>query len=355
MHRTTGLILVVGMIAMATAGFAADPNWRTQPPVTYVLDYGSHHLEDLDGYVAQVALAPPTILHLGKDVVMSHNWGPIAGVGGENQAGGKGDAIRRLTPAETRRRFADLERMVSGLHGVGVRWVMPYICSITLGGSHIRRTGFWEFYDHWDEYLEFGLPPRPELDPADWMQRNPDGSMKATYGVRPDKDEFYPPYEPNMRYAACVNNPGWRTWIDTVARLIAAVGYDGAFIDNGGTQECYCRFCQAKYQDWLRGRYVDEEIERLFGGRGRPGAAGGAAAARKPTLGWRSRCASGGRYLRPPAGDLRRRREAGEHFILFPTVPLSWRVLRSFRDAVCDVCCRLETTAPTPGACAHVV
>lgn len=337
MHRTTGLILVVGMIAMATAGFAADPNWRTQPPVTYVLDYGSHHLEDIDGYVAQVALAPPTILHLGKDVVMSHNWGPIAGVGGENQAGGKGDAIRRLTPAETRQHFADLERMVGGLHGVGVRWVMPYICSITLGGSHIRRTGFWEFYDHWDEYLEFGLPPRPELDPADWMQRNPDGSMKATYGVRPDKDEFYPPYEPNMRYAACVNNPGWRTWIDTVARLIAAVGYDGAFIDNGGTQECYCRFCQAKYQDWLRGRYVDEEIERLFGvGAGRPVPLAERPAGGEPTLGWVESL----RFWRQSIYDhqqaiKRAGEEVGDHFILFPNGghnrPES--VLRSFRDS----------------------
>lgn len=249
---------------MAATCFAADPQWRTKPPITYVLDYGQGHLDSPD-YIATVAASPPTLLHLGKDLVMSHNWGPIAGVGGENQAGGRGDAIRRLTPAEVRVRFRQLKEMVDGLHAAGVRWVVPYICSITIGGSHIRRTGFWEFYDHWNEYLEFGLPPRPELDPADWMQRNPDGSMKSTYGVRPDKDEFYPPYKPNMRYAACVNNPGWRTWIDAVARLVAAVGYDGAFIDNSGTQRCYCRFCQEKYQHWLRARYTDEEMQELFG------------------------------------------------------------------------------------------
>ncbi len=257
--------LVVGGILMGmTRVQAADPDWRTRPPITYVLDYGQGHIGEPD-YIEAVAGSPPMLLHLGKDVVMSHNWGPIQGVGGENQAGGRGDAIRRLTPEETWERYHALEQMVDDLHAAGVRWVMPYICSITLGGSHIRRTGFWEFYDHWDEYSEFGLPPRPELDPADWMQRDPDGSMKSTYGVQPDEDDFYPPYEPNMRYAACVNNPGWRTWIDSVARLVAAVGYDGAFIDNGGTQQCYCRFCQAKYQDWLRGRYSDQEIQELFG------------------------------------------------------------------------------------------
>ncbi len=320
MRRATVLILMAGMMAMAPAGFAADPDWRTRPPITYVLDYGQGHLDSPE-YIAAVAASPPTLLHLGKDVVMSHNWGPIAGVGGENQAGGKGDAIRRLTPAETRERFRRLEEMVDGLHAAGVRWVMPYICSITLGGSHIRRTGFWEFYDHWDEYLEFGLPPRPELDPADWMQRNPDGSMKSTYGVRPDVDEFYPPYEPNMRYAACVNNPGWRTWIDAVARLVAAVGYDGAFIDNGGTQQCYCRFCQAKYQDWLRERYVDEEIPLLFGvGAGEQVPLAVKPAAGEPmTLGWVESQRFWRHSIHEHQQAIRRAgEEVGGGFILFP-------------------------------------
>ncbi len=145
---------------------------------------------------------------------------------------------------------------------------MPYICSMTLGGSHRTRTGFWEFYDHWYDYEGFGLPERPELDPEDWMQRNPDGSMKSTYGIKPDQDDFYPPYEPNMRYATCVNNPGWRAWLDTVAQQVARVGYDGAFIDNGCTQECYCEFCQAKYQDFLRAKYSAAEMSELFGVKG---------------------------------------------------------------------------------------
>ncbi len=199
---------------------------------------------------------------------MSHNWGPIECMGGENQAGGKGDCIRRLSPEEARARMDGLTAMVSDLHEAGCTWVMPYICSMTLGGSHRTRTGFWEFYDHWYDYEGFGLPERPELDPEDWMQRNPDGSMKSTYGIKPDQDDFYPPYEPNMRYATCVNNPGWRAWLDTVAQQVARVGYDGAFIDNGCTQECYCEFCQAKYQDFLRAKYSAAEMSELFGVKG---------------------------------------------------------------------------------------
>ncbi|MFO8080643.1 MAG: hypothetical protein R6V07_10075 [Armatimonadota bacterium] len=316
-----GICAVVGLLATAgPPAHAFDPEWRTAPPVTYVLDYGYDHIDNPD-YIATVAQSPPTILHLGKDVVMSHNWGPIQGVGGENQAGGKGDAIRRLTPDETWERYHALEEMVDGLHAAGVRHVMPYICSITIGGHHEHRRGFWEFYDHWDEYSEFGLPPRPELDPADWMQRLPDGTMKPTYGSKPDEDEFYPPYEPNLRYAACVNNPGWRTWIDAVVQLVAAVGYDGAFIDNGSTQQCYCEFCQTKYQGFLRAKYSDAEIRELFGadpneeigltpppGRGDP-----------VPLGW----VESQRFWRESIYDhqqamKRAGEEVNDHFILFP-------------------------------------
>ncbi len=327
---------IAGLMVMATGARAYDLDWRTSPPVTYVLDYGRAHIGNPD-YIASVAKSPPTILHLGKDVVMSHNWGPIEGVGGENQAGGRGDAIRRLTPEETRERYRALEEMVDNLHAAGVQYVMPYICSVTIGGSHIKRTGFWEFYDHWDEYREFGLPARPELDPADWMQRLPDGTMKSTYGCKPDVDEFYPPYEPNLRYAACVNNPGWRTWIDAVVRLVAAVGYDGAFIDNGSTQQCYCEFCQAKYQDFLRAKYTDAEIRELFGAAPgeiipltvRP-------AADEPiTLGWVESL----RFWRESVYEhqqamKRAGEEVSDHFVLFPNGGHNRpeTVKQSFRD-----------------------
>jgi len=313
-------ILSVAVIIMTASAIGADDGWRTEPPITYVLDYGRDHLGHPE-YIEAVAGSPPTLLHLGKDVVMTHNWGPVQGLGGENQAGGKGDAIRRLSPEETQERLEGLTDMAAALHEAGCKYVTPYICSMTLGGSHRTRAGFWEFYDHWNEYLRFGLPPRPKLDPVDWMQRNPDGTMKSTYGCKPDTSEFYPPYEPNLRYAACVNNPGWRTWIDAVARLVATVGYDGAFIDNSGTQQCYCEFCQEKFQRFLRNKYTPTEMKELFGvdeGQPvplaeRPGADG------ELTLAWVESQRFWVESLHQHQLAIRKAgEEVGGHFILFP-------------------------------------
>ena len=80
------------------------------------------------------------VLHLGKDVPFTHSWGPVQALGGENQAHGKkrpfgqDDDIRRLSPDEVRQRMADLSRLTADLHRAGVKWVAPYICSMTIGG-----------------------------------------------------------------------------------------------------------------------------------------------------------------------------------------------------------------------------
>ena len=56
------------MIALIVAGVGvADDGWRTQAPITYVLDYGREHL-GYPEYFQAVAGSPPTLLHLGKDV-----------------------------------------------------------------------------------------------------------------------------------------------------------------------------------------------------------------------------------------------------------------------------------------------
>lgn len=257
-NTTLGLALLTAICCVA--GSAQD-EWSSEPPITYVLDYGNAHLGNAQ-WLEDVRNAPPTLLHLGKDVPMTHNWGPIAALGGENQAYGKGDSIRRLTPDEVAARIAGLTRMVADLHDAGVRLVMPYICSNTVAGHPDSRAGLWEFYDHWDEYASFGLGPRPEVDVTDWLQRDPQGNPVRFYAYTGD---FYPPYEPNHREAACVNNPAWQAWLSAVVRLVAGCGYDGCFVDNSGSQRCYCAFCQEAFREFLSARYRPEELERLFG------------------------------------------------------------------------------------------
>lgn len=249
-------VLIVMLMLVTMAAVAAPV--PTRAPITYVLDYGPRHLGHPE-WLESTLSAPPQLLHLGKDVVMSHNWGPIQALGGENQAYGKGEHVRRLTVAETKERYAGLTDMVKRLHDGGVTMVMPYICAMTIGGDPEKRTGFWEFYDHWDEYAtEFKLGPRPAEDPKTWLQLNADGSPVFFYRL---EDGKYPAYEPNIRYAVCMNNPNWRYWSEQVVRLCAEVGYDGVFIDNGGSQRCHCDYCQKAFREWLNVRYHNKPQE----------------------------------------------------------------------------------------------
>lgn len=289
----------------------------TKAPFTYILDYGADHIRSAD-YIQRISQAPPTLLHLGKDVPFTHNWGPIQALGGENQAFGKRkpyakeDDIRRLSPAETHERIADLTQLASDLHRAGARWVTPYICSMTIGGHPQRRAGFWEFYDAWDEYQAFGLGPRPAADPLQWLQVDANGKPVFFYSFQSD---FYPPYEPNIRFAACQNHPEWRMWTERVVENIARCGFDGVFVDNAGSLRCWCAICREKWRTWLDGRYSTAEREALFGAAdpemGEP---------RQPGLLWaetqRFRCACLQEHLRAIADA--GQRITGKRFLVFP-------------------------------------
>ncbi len=237
--------------------------WRSSLPFTYVLDYGSQHVGNPD-YVPAVASAPSTLLHLGKDVPFNHGWGPVRALGGENQAYGYGESIERLSPAEVRERLEQLTRMASELHAAGARWLTPYICSMTVNGNPERRTGFWEFYDHWDEYRDLGLGPRPVADPFAWLQTRPDGTPTIYYGYK-YPDEFYPPFKTNHRFAACWHTEGWRQWLLDVVRGVARCGFDGVFVDNGCSQRSTSAPALAAFRSFLSNRFTPEQASERLG------------------------------------------------------------------------------------------
>ena len=236
--------------------------WRTSLPFTYVLDYGTNHVGN-SNYVAAVASAPPTLLHLGKDVPFNHGWGPIRAFGGENVAYGSGDAIARLSPDAVAARITALRQLVEHLHAAGVRYVTPYICSMTLNGDPVKRSGFWEFYDHWDEYRGLGLAPRPRQDPLEWLQTTTDGKPRLYYTY--DQSDFYPAFKTNHRFAACWQTEGWRTWLLEVVRFVARTGCDGVFVDNGRSQKSFSPAALAAFRLYLKNRYSAGQARDLLG------------------------------------------------------------------------------------------
>ena len=254
--------------------------WKTTLPVTYVLDYGTRHVANpkyiltiddpkrgpqLQGdpnYITTVGTAPPALLHLGKDVALNHGWGPVKSLGGENQAHGRGDYITRLTPDQVRDRIVALREMAQGLRKAGVRWVTPYICAMTIDGNHEKRTGLWDFYDHWEDYSGLGLGPRPAGDPFTWLQRNPDGTPRIYYRYTGD---HYPRFEPpNHRYAASWHVQGFRQWMREVVRFLAKCDFDGCFPDNGTSQRCIGPAALVEFKKYLRQKFTPAQTRQML-------------------------------------------------------------------------------------------
>ncbi|HPO09388.1 MAG TPA: hypothetical protein PLZ55_12020, partial [bacterium] len=140
----------------------------------------------------------------------------------------------------------------------GVKAVICYLCNQTMAGDPDKRIGFWDFYDHWNDYPKLDIGPKPERDPIDWLQRWPDGQMHFTY----PKD--MPVFKPGFRFQPCQNSPDWRKFLVACTRRIAAIGYDGLFVDNC-ILHCYCEHCQQRFDRHLCSHYPREQWPQLFG------------------------------------------------------------------------------------------
>lgn len=242
-------LITVGCL-LVTVGRAGE--WRnvSRIPELYTINYSSqNHLVSPD-FLERLRRGPPDVFHAGKDGPFVHNWGPIAGWGGENVYGGGKDRAayhRRLTPAELDGRFAECRSYVRAMHEAGVGKLYHYVGAFTIGGNPAPdvRYGFWEFYDHWDEYARFGIGPKPPDDPMQWLMRLPNGDPCFIY------NRDYESYEPGTRWAVCLNNPYWRQWMKAVFRASAEVGFDGIFADNS-FHRCYCANCRAEFAAFVK-------------------------------------------------------------------------------------------------------
>ncbi|MDY0166836.1 MAG: DUF4350 domain-containing protein [Thermoguttaceae bacterium] len=254
------------LVLLTTAQLASAAFTRSSVPFIYVINYGDRWITDPEA--AQVfGNEPPDVLHIGKAVPVTHLWGPVPYMAGENQStGGRGhtlnrNAIRLLTPGELEAKIEQITAAVARLHNAGIPVVMPYICHMTMAGDHETREGLWAFYDRWDDYARW-LGPRPPTDPTDWILKDATGKrIDVGYGYTP------PYFEPLHRYGACPNNPSWNQFSAAIVRLIAQCGYDGVFVDNsGGIGGDGCDHCQAAFAKWVGEHFDEATLRRAFGG-----------------------------------------------------------------------------------------
>lgn len=255
-------IAVIVSLVIPTVTWAAPenlvPTWAyvpTQVPYTHILDYSADIFSD--EYLAALADGPPHLITHHQLTIAHPYFGPMCDLA-KIRAGEPEMSAEEAVEAyrEQRARVAEYIRRA---HEAGVQVVTSYICLMSTGGEPDRRLGIWRFYDHWDAFAEFNVPPKP-ADPITWQQRKPDGSEHHFY------QKEHPPYAPMFRYSNCVNNPGWQTWVQWVVEEAARAGLDGVFVDNGGSLRCYCEYCRAGFDAWLRERYTPAEIAELFGG-----------------------------------------------------------------------------------------
>ncbi len=250
-----GLAVLLASLPLA----AAEPPFEmvTRTPAIYVIDYSTEMRATWQESVEGYAQAPPEMLHLSVIMPWNFRHGPIESLRDVRYE--ETGPPARMPAAEIPQRASEIEGFVRDLHEAGVRWVVPYICLMTMVGDHEKRTGFWDFYDHWDEYRGLGLYEKPASDPFTWNQQRPDGSPKY----------FYPHdialFVPNYRYAISPAHPEWRRWISFVVEQIAETGMDGVFVDNCNSCRDFGPYARAGFEAWIRSRYTEAERQDLFG------------------------------------------------------------------------------------------
>lgn len=239
---------------------------RTTPPIVYVIDYSDRHFVEPE-YLDRFRAAPPELLHVGKAVPITHLWGPVRLLKGENQyTGGPGhtlswEAIALLDPGALAQRIELIRKTLDRYHAAGIREITPYISYHTLAGDHEKRLGFWKFYDQWGKYTRWA-GPRPEHDPFDWLVVDRRGRF-----VGGSCGGYSPAYfAPLHRYRACINHPDWAEWHRRLIRMVAEVGYDGCFVDNTHPDDCYCRYCKAWFREFLEKNRELPWVERMTAG-----------------------------------------------------------------------------------------
>ena len=137
------------------------------------------------------------------------------------------------------------------VHDHGVK-VQATFSMVNAWGDRAGNEGWFKYYnDLWEEEL---LGPRPCPDSADMFECDADGNLlpKGSTGW--------------TQYRGCVNNPHWRQALKQMVRAGVEAGFDGFMVQFPHARgDCACEYCQAKFREFLRGRYSPDVLRRKFG------------------------------------------------------------------------------------------
>jgi hypothetical protein len=214
---------------------------KTATPFTYCIWYLSD--PENESFLKELKVSPADLFHLGYQIPFKGAYGPAYG--------GELYSDDFLAPNELQREIERIQRVIHKMRTAGVTRLIPYVYTMAFFGRPDERTGFFKFYDRWDEYREFGLGPKPAADPSLWSQvRGPEQLGGGPSGV--------------LHYDPCINHPAWAEYLDLVVRQAAACGYDGMFFDVN-TLYCYCPHCQEKFDIYLLEKYGKKGLREFFG------------------------------------------------------------------------------------------
>ncbi len=242
---TFALVIILGGICggslatpAAVEGFSVPA--KTSVPFTYCISYRSD--PDQPSFLEELKKSPPDLFHLGYHIPFKGALGPTFGHDLFS------DDI--LAPDQVAREVERDEKVVHDMRGAGVGRLIPYVFTMAFFGNVDLRTGFFWFFDHWEDYRQFGLGPKPAGDPSLWsQQRGPEPLVDK----HPDVNHYSP----------CINHPAWREYLDLVVRQLAGVGYDGMFFDVN-TLVCDCPHCQEQFDLYLLQKYGRDGLQEAF-------------------------------------------------------------------------------------------
>lgn len=213
-------------------------SWTATVPYTYVIDYAVDHLGN-ENYVRAIREGKPQLLHTFADTPLNSWAGNAIQIAGEE--------FHHISADEMPSRISALKGFVRQAHEAGAERMIPYICTMIMVGNAETRDGFWKLYDNWEAFEPFGIGPKPETDPLEWLQT----------GAKKLKAERMYHHEPT------IHHPAWRRYLTACTDLVAQCGYDGTFLDVNALVS-YHEVDRRAFAEYLADRYSNDEFAEFF-------------------------------------------------------------------------------------------